>query len=49
MTETEHELDFGLSKDITYLMGELWSVYCDDFEENLLHLKWHQTVYWYFQ
>ena len=38
MTATEFELDFNLTTDTPYLAprGELWSVYCEYFEENWL-------------
>ena len=38
-TLVEIESDFGITTDIPYLTltGELWGVYCDDFDDNWLH------------
>ena len=39
VTEAEHASEFKLTKDTPYptLIGELWGVYCNDFEENWPH------------
>ena len=36
MTEAEYKPDFKITTDTTYLslMGELWSVYCEDLGED---------------
>ena len=36
MTMAEHKSNIRLTKDTAYLtlMGELWDVFCEDFEEN---------------
>ena len=42
----EHKSDFELTINTPYLalMGELWGVYCEDFEEKLLLYSWHRIV-----
>ena len=46
VTKAKYKSEFEHTKDTPYLtlMGELWGVFCEDFEENWLLYNWYCTV-----